>query len=118
MLLTIIETKILHSEDSKSRLPAVGAEEIHVRVSSVTDNGDLFVVKVRQEGRELNKQRDSLKKSKQFICSRETKILVLTKLPKVPDVAEQSRPPTQVEAPAPWSNMIVTMFREKNDFCN
>ena len=51
----------------------------------------------------------------QFICSRETKIIVLTKLPKVPDVAEQSRPPTQVEAPAPWSNKIVTMVREKND---
>ena len=49
----------------------------------------------------------------QFICSRETKIIVLTKLPKVPDVAEQSRPPTQVEAPAPWSNKIVTMVREK-----
>ena len=62
MLLTIIETKNLcHSEDSKSRLPTVGAEEIHVRVSSVTDNGDLFVVKVRQKGRQLNKQRDSLK---------------------------------------------------------
>ena len=52
-------------------------------------------------------------KSKQFICSRETKLIVLTKLQKVPDVAEQSRPPTQVEAPAPWSNMIVTMFRKK-----
>ena len=51
----------------------------------------------------------------QFICSRETKIIVLTKLPKVPDVAEQSRPPTQVEAPAQWSNMIVTMSRKKND---
>ena len=61
MLLTIIMTKNLHSEDSKSRLPSVGAEEIHVRVSSVTDNGDLFVVKVRQNGRELNKSRDGLK---------------------------------------------------------
>ena len=38
---------------------------------------------------------------------------MLTKLPKVPDVAEQSRPPTQVEAHALWSNMIVTMFRKK-----
>ena len=51
----------------------------------------------------------------QFICSRETKIIVLTKLPKVPDVAEQSCPPTQVVALAQWSNMIVTMVREKND---
>ena len=40
---------------------------------------------------------------------------MLTNLPKVPDVAEQSCPPTQVEALAQWSNMIVTMVREKND---
>jgi len=52
----LIETIV--SEDSKSKLPAVGAEEIQVRVSSITDTGDLFVVKV-------------------------------------PDVAEQSCPPTQ-----------------------
>ena len=42
----LIETIV--SEDSKSKLPAVGAEEIQVRVSSVTDTGDLFVVKVRR----------------------------------------------------------------------
>ena len=42
----LIETIV--SEDSKSKLPAVGAEEIQVRVSSVTDTGDLFVVKVRK----------------------------------------------------------------------
>ena len=42
----LIETIV--SEDSKSKLPAVGAEEIQVRVSSITDTGDLFVVKVRK----------------------------------------------------------------------
>jgi len=62
----LIETIV--SEDSKSRLPTVGAEEIHVRVSSVTDNGDLFVVKV-------------------------------------PDVAEQSRPPTQPEPEGDLSSL-------------
>ena len=42
----LIETIV--SEDSKSKLPAVGAEEIQVRVSSITDTGDLFVMKVRK----------------------------------------------------------------------
>ena len=28
-------------------------------------------------------------------------------LPKVPDVAEQSCPPTQVQPPAQWSNMMM-----------
>ena len=42
----LIETIV--SEDSKSKLPALGAEEIQVRVSSITDTGDLFVVKVRK----------------------------------------------------------------------
>ena len=34
------------SEDSKSKLPAVGAEEIRVHVTSITDKGDLYVTKV------------------------------------------------------------------------
>ena len=42
----LIETIV--SEDSKSKLPAVGAEEIQVRVSSITDSGDLFVLKVKK----------------------------------------------------------------------
>ena len=31
------------------------------------------------------------------------------KLPKVPDVAEQSCPPTQVQPPAQWSNIMMMM---------
>ena len=124
----LIETIV--SEDSKSKLPAVGAEEIQVRVSSITDTGDLFVVKVRKA---KSSHCSSSKGSYQMVAatiitiiiiiiiiiittilfsSKIITILILMELPKVPDVAEQSCPPTQVQPPAQWSNimmMITTM---------
>ena len=46
-------------------------------------------------------------------------------LPKVPDVAEQSCPPTQVQPPAQWSNimmmrrwMIMMMRRRTRALCS